>query len=457
MELFEIIKTLQETKGTNAKIDVFKTHEKNLLLVEFLKATYEPRINYFLRPDFLAKMDADWYAQATAPAAQKFDMFLIDTIQDLLCNRRLTGNAAREYIMNIYLGLSPEERPLLIIMLAGDLRAGVSTTAINKVWPNLISTTPYMRCGLPKHTDLEEWFKSGEVIYAQTKADGTFTNFEVSLGAYSVYSRQGKVYPNVFDDIFNQLKQHINGPTVFLGEFLVNKDGVILPRQEGNGLLNSLAQGEDLPKGHTVEYHVWDAVPKIYFKKKGEYDCPYKDRLEYVRQCVGPAGTGPVFVSDTEIIKSWAEAKAHFKKMLKAGQEGSIIKLGSMKWEDGDSVGQIKLKQETVVELKVVGFREGRGKNASLFGSIIGQTEDGLLEVGVSGIKDALRKHISENRELYLGKIMAVKGNGVMSPQPDTDGKYSMYLPRLVEFRDDKMVADTLQQVIDQFEAAMED
>ena len=48
---------------------------------------------------------------------------------------------------------------------------------------------------------------------------------------------------------------------------------------------------------------------------------------------------------------------------------------------------------------------------------------------------------------------MAVKANEIMNPSASSD-LYSLFLPRFVEFRADKTVADTLQSVIGQCAAA---
>jgi DNA ligase-1 len=50
---------------------------------------------------------------------------------------------------------------------------------------------------------------------------------------------------------------------------------------------------------------------------------------------------------------------------------------------------------------------------------------------------------------------MTVKANDIMPPT-GSNGRYSLFLPRFVELRLDKTVADSLQRVKDQKEAAKE-
>ena len=54
---------------------------------------------------------------------------------------------------------------------------------------------------------------------------------------------------------------------------------------------------------------------------------------------------------------------------------------------------------------------------------------------------------------LAKGQVYAVRANGLMRPS-DSNPLHSLFLPRFSEERLDKPVADSLQQIKDQFEAA---
>ncbi len=126
---------------------------------------------------------------------------------------------------------------------------------------------------------------------------------------------------------------------------------------------------------------------------------------------------------------------------------------------DGDSREQVKMKVSFQVDLKIVGFNPGdpNGKHAATFGSLQCETDElgttvAPLAVGVSGISDKMRKEISENRDNYRGKVVTVESNAVIMAR---GGTYSLFLPRLIEVRTDKLLADTLAHVKAQFDAAM--
>ena len=75
-------------------------------------------------------------------------------------------------------------------MLLKDIKAGISVSTINKVWPDLIFSQGYMRCSLPKDVDLVEWpWKEG--VYSQVKMDGMYA----AGSNKQMITRNGSVFP----------------------------------------------------------------------------------------------------------------------------------------------------------------------------------------------------------------------------------------------------------------------
>jgi DNA ligase-1 len=231
--------------------------------------------------------------------------------------------------------------------------------------------------------------------------------------------------------------------------------GKVLPREQSNGVLNSVLKGGHFEPHQWPVYQVWDAIPLEYVKEKGKYLDPYRLRLARVISPLRNNKGDFISLIPTRICRSLEEAYKHYGGLLAKGKEGTIIKDPRAIWRDGNSREMCKLKLEVDVDLIAVDLLPGEGKNESTFGSILCRTSDCLLEVAVSGFTDNQRKEIHENwLETYAGAIMTVKANSVMKPQNLVD-KYSLFLPRHVEFRSDKTEADSLQRVIDQFESAV--
>ena len=448
-DVFELIEQVAAIPGKNDKIQLLKANADSDLLRRVLKMAYDPTISYGIKavPDRTEAgtgefSDGTWRILAR------------------LRDRILTGSVMQAAVQAEINWLGDKSSQLFRRILLKDMRAGFSAETTNKVFPGLVPDFPYMRCCLPKDTQLETFdWETG--VVSQEKADGMFVNVNhENNGEIFLVSRQGSPFPmDKFDNLVLAVKQTLTAGTQSHGELLVLRDGVILPREIGNGILNSILNGGDFGKGEVPVVMLWDQIPLDAVKPKGKYDVPYRLRLRNLIKRLQTHNSHAVCLIPTRILKSIPEAYSHYAELLAIGKEGTIIKNPGAIWKDGTSKDQVKLKLEFVVELEIVGFSEGNGKNAATFGSILTRTSDGLLEVAVSGFKDkpgpgvVTRQHIHDNREAYLGTIMAVKANGIMKPSSD-DNLHSLFLPRFVEFRRDKTQADTLPQVFAQEEAA---
>lgn len=448
-EIFDVIEQIAATPGKNDKISIMSAYKDDADFRRVLQAAYDPFKTYGI-----AKMPD--YEPQSVGSGHSFgeDTWLL--LQDLEC-RRLTGNAARDAVARELSKLTPASAELLKRIIKKDLRAGFTDGTINKVIKGLIPTFPYMRCCLPKDAKLDQFDWQGGVI-SQEKADGMFANVDHDYaGCVHISSRQGTPFPlDELDDLVAEIKATFPKGYQVHGELIVMQNGAVLPREQGNGVLNSIAQGGKLEAGQEVHLFAWDQIPLAAVKPKGKYEVPYKTRFSgLVMQLKQRQGQNKLLhVIPTKIVHSLDEAYAHYRDFLARGKEGTIIKDPKAIWRDGTSKQQVKLKLEVEVDLKIVGFLEGNGKNATTFGSIIARTSDDLLEVCVSGMTDAMRAKIHAERDQVIGKILTVKANSIMAPSEE--GKlYSLFLPRFVEIRSDKTEADSLQRVRDQFEAAV--
>jgi len=98
--------------------------------------------------------------------------------------------------------------------------------------------------------------------------------------------------------------------------------------------------------------------------------------------------------------------------------------------------------------LKIVGYNYGTkgSKNEFLISSIDVESSCGLLKTSPSGMNEDMMKHITENQDNLLHTIMELKCSGLSQ---DRYGNYSLLYPSFDRLRDDKDVADSLQDVID--------
>ncbi len=444
MSIFKIISELAAISSRNEKESILKKESSNKLLQEVFKAAYDPTINYYVKkiPEYAA-------GKSLPPLILKDALKCLDD----LSQRKVTGNAAFHTLGWILQNCSIEDAKVIELIIKRDLRCGVTETTINKIWKNLIPEYPYMRCSLPKHVKMEKLpWKSG--MYSQLKADGMFANVNHLLdGEVQITSRNGSEFPlDAFQNLIADVKNSIPIDSQVHGELLIYQDGQILPRQIGNGILNSILKGGSLPNNCEIHYEAWDLVPLAYIKTKGEYTIDYSTRFDRLEDRV--ANCSYIHIIETKIVYSMKEALEHYREMISKGFEGTIIKSPNAVWKDGTSKEQIKMKLEVDVDLEIIGFNPGNGKNEQYFGSIQCASSDKKLIVNVSGFTDDMRKWIHEHRNELMNTIITVKSNNLMEPSGNSN-VYSMFLPRFVELRKDKTEADDLQKIIDQFESAI--
>lgn len=376
-----------------------------------------------------------------------------------LISREVTGNAALDAI-NKAMSLSTKEEwdGWYRLILIKDLKAGFSETTVNKSVKDInknyvIPTTPYMRCSLPESSNMADWDWS-KGIYSQLKFDGMFAYVNVNADKFVwVTSRGGTLFPDGVLNIEDSAAETFSPDTQSHGELTVYQNGILLERHLGNGILNSLLKGGALEPGQVVVFDCWDQIPLAQAVPKGKYEVPYKTRFDNVSAQINAAASSQIKLGESRIVFSETEAQAHYKEVRKLKLEGTICKSPNTIWKDGTSKDQVKFKECVAVELVVVGFAPGKGKNAALFGSLTSQSADGLLECGVSGLSDELRLEIHNNRSEWLGKIITVLSNGIM--YSTKGGLHSLFLPRFVEERNDKSVADTFSEIEAQFAAAI--
>lgn len=461
-EVMDLIDTIASTPGKNDKTELLRGADCALLR-QVLTAALDPLTTYGISklPDRDDPTGDDGV----------FDDQTWQLIEGMAA-RRITGGNMQNEVWAEFNRLSPASADLLGRILIKDLAAGFGDNTTNKAIPGLIREFPYMRCSLPKPVvpgkhgkpdkpgtlDAIDWSAG---VVSQEKADAMFINVNhVAGGQVMLFSRAGTMFPSdAFGALVNDIRLAIPEDNQLHGELMVLKFGKLLPREECNGILNSVAQGGRFEADEIPIIMAWDLVPLEFIKPKGKCEIGYLRRLKNLTAGLAKLGSGAhLKVIPTRIVRSKAEAYDHYRTMLAHGKEGTILKLPNAIWKDGTSTEQLKLKLEAEVDLKVVAIVPGdaNGKNAGRAGSLTCETSCGGLRVNVAVKGEKMRDEIDADHSAWIGGIMPVLANSIMKPS-DSNNLHSLFLPRFSQasIRTDKTVPDSLQRVVDQFEAAV--
>ena len=450
--IFDLIEEIANTSSKNDKLAIIKRNIDDLTFQKVLSYSYSPFKTFGVRQMPIGKAH-DGYKDG-------FDNKTWE-ILDCLADRRLTGLNATQVIAAEIDALPSKSAELFRRILRKNLRAGFSESTINKARKGLVKEFPYMRCSLPKDTDLSKW-PWGRGVFVQEKADGMFANVDnEESGIVSIRSRQGTEFPmDKFEAVADEIRTTLTAGRQYHGEFLVMRDGVVLPRQEGNGIMNSVLNGGDFAPNEWPIYKIWDAVPLECVVPKGKCEVPYSERFGGIE--LDFAGSIAVALKHidiipTKIVKSLAEAKEFAAKQMKEGKEGAVVKHPDAPWTDSTSKFQVKIKLEFECDLEIVAVVPGSAgtKNEGRAGSLTCKTNDDALEVDVAVKNEAMRDSVDAHPDQWIGGIMTVVANDIMFPS-ESNMNHSLFLPRFIEdCLRDKSRADELPRVFEAKRAAI--
>lgn len=440
----KILLHIASNDGRIFKENVIKENRDNELLKRVCEMALNPFTNYYIKniPQF--SCNSIFHDKISLSDA-------LDKLSDL-SSRKYTGHAGIQYLKDILSSLDHDDAEVIIKVIRRDLRCGINVATVNKVWEGLIPVYPCLLCS---PYDKKIIKKITWPAYGQLKEDGLRFNAIVSSNVCEFYSRKGSLIELKDNSLAEEFIRIANGEDlVFDGELVAYKNGILLPRKEGNGIANKAIKGTITREESQLLCGVlWDVIPLQDFKK-GSCNITYKERFEKLNNLLKTAYSDECLIINTikynffkkiDIVKtqevaSLEDALELFGKYTSSGLEGIIIKNKNSLWENARSKEQIKLKSEKVCELRVVGYNYGTvgTKNEHRLGSLQCSSEDGKILVNISGFSDEERDTIKENE--VLGKIVSVLYNERITKKYSSVD--SLFLPRIVEFREDKDIAD---------------
>lgn len=463
MNIKEILDEIASESGSNMKMEILKKYLGNDLLEKVLYNGLSKRVKFYLKqiPDYTIN------GSNTLTLEEGVDSLTA------LSKREKTGYDGINHLKSILENLSEEDAYVIERIIEKDMKIGMGTSNINKVFKDLIEKTPYMgaKSFSVKLAMLFFFDKKGnplldengnpKPVKSDVKMDGRYCNALIRGGGVELESRGGETTYLEGAKFLDELS-HFDD-IVLNGELTMKS---ISSRYEANGIIASLvsigkkrSEGDDVSKeiakfekkhmSYTealklVRFTCWDCITLDEYFEKGS-KTPYQERWDKLKDIVSQ--TTMVSLVEHKIVYSYAEAMEHFVEMLERGEEGTILKALDGVWKDGKPNHQMKMKKNDTYDLKVVGFNYGTkgSKNEGMISSLNVETSDGLLKTSPGGISEKDMLFITENKDNLLGSVVEVKCCGLSQ---DRDGNYALLHPSFVKFRDDKNVANSFEECL---------
>ena len=355
-----------------------------------------------------------------------------------LRTRGITGNRAREAVDECSKQFDSDEwNNLARRVLIKDLRCGISEKTLNKVLGKTEWKIPIFSCQLAQDsTDHPKKLKG--IKRLEVKLDGVRVLAVVSGDVCTLYSRNGKEFLN-FPQVADFIEEHrraFQNNSGFGGQFVL--DGEIVG--ESFQALMKQAQRKSNARTENMVYHVFDIMPLTEFRE-GFCNLQQHKRIDLLKRTqahlpeTGCVRVMPGMDVDLDTAEGHDVMRRFAEASVEEGYEGIMIKSMDAPYECKRSDFWMKWKPTITVDLNIVGFEEGTGRNAGRLGAIIceGVDNDRTICVNVgSGLSDSNRDEYWAARDELLDRVVEVEADAVTQNQ---DGSYSLRFPRFVRFR----------------------
>jgi DNA ligase 1 len=406
IETFEVLELLSKTPGRLDKEKILIEYKYSEELKFLFETSFNPYLIYGVR-DFKLIKDNINIASFTG----------VICLREHLINREIVGNEAKKYIEKVLSCNNELAIKWLEATFKKNIKCGVDTKTINKVWPGLI---PVFEVGLCETFKPENY--GGElppgVWYLEPKFDGLRAIDLIGNKTCNTFkSRNGKELYN-FDYIVKGLDNLHN--MVLDGEVYAGNwwDTVSIVRSEKN------TEGKDISK---VRYYIFDMLTEEEWKNQS-CKLSYEERKNRVWLYLKE--NEHLKIVDGVKVNSIKEAKEQYTKFLELGFEGAVLKEANSLYPFKRSKFWLKWKPFYSEDLKIVGYEEGIGRNKGRLGKFLCDYKGVIVGVG-GGYSDILREKYWKDRDKMVGKIIEVK---YWEETPDG----SLRFPIFMRLREDK-------------------
>ncbi|AYJ72956.1 DNA ligase [Citrobacter phage Maroon] len=501
--ILQILNELASTLKISEKEAILKRNAGNDLLKEIFRITYTKQIMFHIKK--FPQVDGK-------PGTTPLSNAIADLMSDL-ATRKYTGNAARDRLLDIVSSVNENDREVLRRIINRDLECGAGTTLPNRVWKKLIPEQPQCLATPFSEKALK---RIRFPAYSQLKADGARCMSDLLENQIRKATRAGNEYEGLvnLDKDLKKIRDYLGYDVVLDGELIyvpAEKTAVVpsnsvpfslagfmgddddsvsglvadvrreatenetqaeAKREEGNGIVNKSLKGTiSDEEQRNIVYVVWDIVPyEVYYGDAPSVQ-PYCDRFSILEGALAGSGVTSVKLIPSILVQNYAEAKKDYNNYRNDGKEGSILKNVDFKWKDSRVADQVKLKNKTPIELRIIDVYEHTKEPHKVGGFVVEDlsgeartnTGSGLTDTDYRYDEDGInrvyipleergeldREYIMANKDDYIGAIVEMEVDGLQKSKTRKKGEpeFSFFLPIIKKIRRDKTEPDDIHVI----------
>jgi DNA ligase-1 len=362
---------------------------------------------------------------------------------DILRKTKAANNDLRKDAGEFIAKFPSELRQTMLDIITKNLNIGIQAKSINKAAGRELIPNPSLMLSEDDVELIETWDK----IYCEHKYDGVRIIAIYKGGEFQYFTRNfNQISTEYMRYVDNELHRIIDAhPSFdFEGWFF---DGELTDhdRKSVSGKLNRMLKGKvDSEISKEFMFNIFD-IEHENVLRAGKGVVKYLQRREMLEHFIID-GVMHICISERWEFDNVSEMMKRFNSILNDGGEGVICKNNGV-YECKRSRNWIKLKEVNDCDLVVTGWIPGEGRRTGFIGGLVCEDKTRTLQVGVgSGFSDGDLQMFNDmiaSGEL-IGKIITVQYN--MRIQ-DKHGNHSLFLPRFIDVRSDKMVADDIENI----------
>ncbi len=390
-EVIKIFKELQESSGKRLQ-EILEENKGNELLKKVLWFVYNPYIVTGLSSKKINKIVNKQIKYAPAKT--------IEEVFEYLQEHNTGTDIDIAYVLEFIQGKPDQE--MYEQIFTKELKLGITSKTINKVFPNLIPEFNVMLA--EKYWDrMEELEKTNPDIIITQKYDGVHCVAIHDKSGVKLFSRQGKPIEGLHD-LEEQLLWLPFG--CYDGELLLNKDNI--PSKDLYRETVTVVNSKDQDKKDIV-FNIFDTCEIKEFEN-GYCSAPCIERKKVIQELeeqMKPDWWKSVPILyygkyDKDIVQQ------ELNKQIALEHEGVMVNIANAPYEGKRTKNVLKVKAMQDCDLKIIGFEEGTGKNKGTLGAVIVDYKGFKVRVG-SGFTDQDREYFWANQNELLGRVITVQ------------------------------------------------
>jgi len=438
-----IIDVLEKLESDNSRLfkeELLEVYNDDLLLKRVFTVVGDPYTNFYIN-----KFKAPEPLEKSTISDNDAIMAFIEMLHEKLSTRQVTGNAAKRLVESFFEGIDARQAKWCQRILLKNLRCGVQSSTVNKVWPGAITkfSVQLAESLTTRHENGKGIIIEDNVNYpirVEPKLDGLRCIAVKHEGTVTMFTRSGNVL-----ETLPKIKLALEKAQ--WDEFVL--DGEIMGESwnESASIVMSHKKGKD---DSSMIFHVFDAMPFIDWQDQVS-ELTLTNRVALVGELVTKCDNPVVKQVPGRLVKNQEELLGMYASETSAGFEGVMLKDLDALYLFKRSSNIKKLKPTMTFEGVVVGHYEGnRGtKREGLWGGFEVKLPNNIVTRVGGGFTDKLKSEINLDPDVWIGRVVEVEGQ----PDPLTgdgltsDGK--IRFPVFIRERDIRDVDQNLLRIKD--------